>query len=301
MQRKTGALLALLVLFPLLQACPPATAIRRSALVTRPTPPANVGGPIGSRGIRAFGHASSIGLVSQTSDPGDIFEIIENVPQEGFAGVLIPRYQFGGGVYGGVNEYVEFGAQFSFASYKWSEPNVTGVLEFPPEHEDEYSFVGGPGVRVNVPIEDTIFTPSFHLEMNLASIPQVTYVCEQRCGAIDPNDPGPPIYRFESFEKKTFIYPNVHASVTISPFDDYVHFFPFFGLQRGVRNNGFDPDLSNLDNDTLEGYFMFTGGAGVEGRYEFATLGATIFFPVGGPEEIDFGPSVSVTGGVIFR
>jgi hypothetical protein len=301
MTRKTVLMLVVLIVFPLLQACPPRTAIRRSALVPRPTAPSNLGGPIGGRGVRAFGHANSIGLTSQTADPEDIVSILGEVPQEGFAGVLIPRYQLGGGVYGGVNEFVEFGAQFSLASYKWAEPNLTGVLEFPPEHEDEFTFTGGPGLRVNIPIKDTIFTPSIHAELNLASIPQVTYVCEQRCGAIDPNDPGPPVYRFESFEKKTFLYPNLHASVTISPFEDYLHIYPFFGIQRGVRNNGFDPDITNVENDTLTGYFYFTAGAGVEGRYEFATLGATVLFPAGAPEEIDFGPSMSITGGVIFR
>lgn len=302
MNKRIGLLLILFIIFPLLQACPPATAIRRSALVSRPAAPSNLGGPLGGKGVKAFGHANSIGLTSQTADPEDILDLLENVPQEGYAGVLIPRYQFGGGVYGAVNEFVEFGGQLHYAQYSWAEPNVNGVLEFPPDYEDESVFSGGPGFRANVPIEGTFVTPSLHIEMNVTSVPQVTYVCESRCSdVVDANDPGPPIYRFDSFEKKTFIHPNLHGSVTISPLGDYLHITPFFGAQRGVKNNGFDPDITNIDNDTLEGYFYFTGGLGLEGRYKFGSLGATILFPAGGPEEIDFGPSVSITGGVIFR
>lgn len=302
MNRRIILLTLLAIVFPLLQACPPRTAIRRSALVSRPTAPSNMGGPIGGKGVRAFGHANSIAFTSQTADSDDLVAILEEVPQEGYAGVLIPRFQVGGGVYGAVNEFVEFGGQLHYSRYSWAEPNVNGVLEFPPEYEDQAVFSGGPGVRVNVPIEDTFVTPSLHVEMNVTSVPQVTYVCEQRCSeAVVVDDPGPPIYRFDSFEKKTFIHPSAHASVTISPLGDYLHIFPFAGVQRGVKNNGFDPDITNVDNDTLEGYFYFTGGLGVEGRYEFATLAATLLFPAGGPEEIDFGPAVTITGGVVFR
>jgi hypothetical protein len=98
-----------------------------------------------------------------------------------------------------------------------------------------------------------------------------------------------------------FLNPTLHASLTISPLDDFLHISPFFGVQRGVRNEGFNPDPDNPDFDGLSGYSFYTGGIGVEVRYEFLSVGAAVMFPFGGAPGVGFGPSITMTGGVVFQ
>ena len=68
-----------------------------------------------------------------------------------------------------------------------------------------------------------------------------------------------------------------------------------------MKNIGFDPDINNLDNHTLEGYYYGFAGGGIEGRYEFVYATAAFSGAFGQPEEIRFGPSLSVSVGVLLK
>lgn len=275
--------LSFLLIASCLPACATTTVQTRSALVPRPTPPASIGSPLPEAGVRLFGHASSIGLTQQTQQPEDL----EDPPTRGFGTMMLPRYQFGGGLYAGLSDYVELGGHFSLAGYSSAERNLEGGREFPEDTRDRIVFVGGPGLRANLPIPEVPLTPSLHFEVNIASIPEATYLTR---------DGEPDV----ALSDRYFLYPNLQLSVTYSPFHEHVHIMPFFGLQRGVTNPTFAEEQSSGSN-SLVGYGHGVAGVAFEGRFKYATLATTIFVPIGGPPGIEFGPSMSVTAGFRYR
>lgn len=276
------------------------TPIRRSAFVPRNAIHANHGAPIGDGGMKAFGQVNSFELDFSTGGPLDIQDLLGRIPSEGAAGVWIPKVQFGAAVYGSPNEHLEIGAQAQYTNLKWAEENLIGVLPFPPGADDQQIIMGGPGVRANIPIEGTVITPSISFEANIATIPQAVYV---RTGqtTVDPDgNIDVPEYEFERIDRKTFILPTLAGQITVSPMQ-YLHVLGMVGLTRNVKNIGFDPDIENLENDTLTGYFHGFFGAGVEGRYDWAFGTLVVHSAFAQPQEIRFGLSVTASVGVLVR
>jgi len=298
MRRSIWTGVSLTVLAAFLSGCPPLTPIRRAAFVPRPTVPADSGAPIGGKGVRVFGGVNSVDLSGGQGDISSIDDILSQIPEEGAAGVWIPTTQIGGGAYVAPNEWVEFGGQLHYTSLKWAHANVLGVPEFPPGHQEEPMWMGGPGVRINVPVGDGFITPAFLAEANVVSVPQAVYVCSQCNGTYNIDQP--PVYTFERMDRKSFLLPTWAAHLTISPIE-YVHIIGLVAAERGVKNVGFDPDINNLENDTLDGYWYGTAGGGVELRYKFVYATALFTGAFGQPQEIGFGPSLTAQIGMVYH
>jgi hypothetical protein len=283
-------------------ACSVPLPIKRSAFVPRAQGPSQAGAPLGEEhGLRIFGGITSFEItktddaVAQNSTTdvrnlNDVTNLLTRDEKRGAAGLLIPTLQFGGGIYGGPSEVFEVGGQVKFTHLDWAKPNLDGVLPFPEQHEDQWMILGGPGVRLNMPLEETIFTPAILFEVNLTSIPQAVYECVANCTRIiDPTMPTlelTPEYEFKRLDKEQrFILPSfsLHLSVDAHEWIDVVG---FLGGQRSVKNIGFDENKDNLKADTFEAYWLGTGGAGVEFRYNHFSVTSLLFFSFLEPEEI---------------
>ncbi len=276
------------------------TPIRRSAFVPRNAIPANHGAPIGDGGLKAFAQVNSFELSFGKGPVKTAKEFFERIPTEGAAGLWIPTVQAGAGIYGAPNEYIEVGAQAVYTRLDWAEPNLNGVLPFPAEHSNQHILMGGPGLRVNIPIEGVIVTPAFVFEANVAAIPQAVFV---RTGNTTVGPDGEidfPEYEFERIDKKTFILPTLAVHLTVTPLE-YVHVLGVVGVQRNVKNIGFDPNIENLDNHTLSGYLHGFAGGGVEGRYQKFFATAVVHSAFAKPREIRFGLSATASAGVVFN
>jgi hypothetical protein len=291
----------LTVLISLSAACFVPVPVKRSAFVPRPQGPAQAGAPIGEEhGLRVFGGITSFEIAKTDeavaaksadaiSNPGDLANLLTLDEKGGAAGLLIPTFHFGGGLYGSPNEVFEVGGQVKFTHLAWTEPNLDGVLPFPKEHEDQWMIIGGPGVRFNMPLEESILTPAVLFEVNLTSIPQAVYECVANCVTIVEPDMLTvgltPEYEFKRLDKERFILPSLslHLSVDAHEFIDVVG---FLGGQRSVKNIGFDENKDNLEADTFEPFWLATAGAGVEFRYDNFALTSLLFFSFLEPEEI---------------
>lgn len=304
MNRNTFRGLALTCVFAWFATACVTTPIRRSAFVPRPTMPANHGAPIGESGMKAFGQVNTLRL-TPTGDINNIEDLLGQIPFEGAAGLWIPKVQFGAGVYGAPSDIISVGAQAEYTRLEWAERNVLGVLEFPEEEKGQQIFMGGPGVRVNIPVGKNaegrqIVTPAAILETNIATVPQAVYV---RTGDVVVNPDGTidnAGYSFERIDRETFILPTLAAHLTVSPIE-WVHILGMVGVQRGVKNIGFDPDIENLENSTLSGYFYGIAGAGLEGRYDVFFATAMLNGAFGQPQEIGFGLSGAFSVGLVFH
>ncbi len=280
------------------------TPVRRSAFVPRNTVPANHGAPIGDSGFKGFAQLNSVRLTP--TEPKTIEEILASLPEEGAAGLWIPRLQLGAGLYGAANEYFTVGGQFGYTRLEWAYSNVLGVLPFPEGMDDQQIFLGGPGARLNLPIalEDgrRILTPALLVEANIATIPQAVWVLPDGAVAVDPETGELDIaqYEFVRIDRDWFLLPTIAAHITVSPLE-YLHVVGMVGLERNVKNIGFDPDIENLDESTLQPYFHGFAGLGLEGRY--APLFGTIVLngAFGQPREIRFGLSLTASLGVVFE
>ena len=274
--------------------------VRRSAFVPRNKLPANHGAPIGPNGLKAFADVNTfeIPIGGGTKTIEDLFE---SIPTEGAAGLFIPKLHLGAGVYGAPNKYLEIGAQMAYTNLKWAEPNLQGVLDFPAEHDAQSILMGGPGLRVNIPLGDDVpVTPAILVESNIATIPQAVYVRTNENTVDEDGNIVVAEYAFERIDRKTFLLSTLALHVSVSVFEE-VSALVLGGLTQNVKNIGFDPNIENLENDTLSSYFhgFVGGGAEVRIRAFFATL--LLHGAFGQPREIRFGLSGSFSVGVVLK
>ena len=276
------------------------TPIRRSAFVPRNSIPANHGAPIGEGGLKGFAQANSFELSFGANPLQTVEDLFGRIPTAGAAGLWIPKVQVGAGVYGSPNSIIEVGAQVNYTRLDWAEPNLIGVLDFPPEHANQQIIIGGPGLRVNIPVDSERFTPALLVEANVATVPQAVYVRDGNTVVGPDGEFEIPEYRFERIDKKTFILPTAAAHITAS-IVEWVSVVGMVGLQRNVKNIGFDPNIENLENDTLSGYFHGFYGGGLEGRYDMVFGTLVVHSAFGQPREIKFGLSASASLGLVFH
>lgn len=276
------------------------TPVRRSAFVPRPTVPAHHGAPIGAGGLKGFAQINTLKL-TPGAEMSSIEDLLGRLPFEGAAGLWIPRIQAGAGMYGAPSDMISAGAQLTYTRLEWADANVLGVLEFPEEHSGQQMLMGGPGLRINIPVgEEPIITPAVIGEVNIANIPQAVFVREGQTQVTPEGEVITPEYVFERIDRKTMLLPTLALHATVSPIE-YLHILVMAGVQRGVKNIGFDPDIQNLENDTLTGYFYGFAGAGLEGRYDLFYATAVVSGAFGQPEEIRFGLSGTFSVGVVFH
>ena len=306
-ERRPLRSLSILVLLTLLCGCFTPVPVKSSAFVPRPQAPSQAGGPMGEEhGLRVFGGISfaeiaetvpaeiSLSVLSASNSE----ELLDNLTSDtrlGRAGLLIPTLHVGGGVYGAPSAFFEVGAQLHATHLDWTKPNLDGVLPFPDEEADQWLLLGGPGIRINLPIEDTSFVPAILAEFNLTSIPQAVYECVSNCvttvnpSVIEMNELNDvtlaPRYRFVRLDRERFLLPNLHLHLSYDA-HEWVDVVGFLGGQRNVKNIGFDPDRENLDDDTFETYWFSTAGAGIDIRYSGLSLTALVFFSFLEPEEV---------------
>src|SRR2546426_5109741 len=141
---RAAVLCLMRILLPciLLLACAPPPVLR-SALVPDAYLPSHVGAPLGDGEIRISGEAS--GTVNrQEVHASPEFSGTFEAP-----GVFLPRLHVGGSVYASVShtgaDHLELGGQLHYASYRWSEPNVTGVMPLPDGASKHLVWGGGGG------------------------------------------------------------------------------------------------------------------------------------------------------------
>ena len=264
-------------------ACAPATPIRRSALVAPPTLPTRSGLPLADGEVRVTGEVNPVRVY-------DGSDLVLNIPEVGAPGLFVPVIQLGASLYGCPSEGIELGGQVRYTRLEWSEANAIGVLPFPEQGRD--LITGGLGVRGNIPLADGL-----HLtlggELNLSEVEQAVYVCRSCTGGSAPNS----AYTFERYDSALFMLPSFATGVTYR-FNEYVGIFSSLGMTLGVRNNGFDPDLSNLPDDTLSVMPIFPVGAGVEVNAGHFVATAAVFYPLEGVRDLDFGLSFSGQAGL---
>lgn len=298
-------------------ACAPNTVIRRTALINTPQAPTREGQPLERGEVRIEAHAGGI----NTGDDGAFFIFEPDVAEVGDPGVLIPNLQLGGSIYAGLPGGLEFGAQLYYAAMDWADPNVVGVLPFPEDQEEDL-LMGGFGLRLNVDVGNPQLALAFLAEVNIASIPEATFVCtdEERCSGDSLTFTGDELYRFDHVDHETFFLPTLGVQLgwrfgnelpddggggdvryeesAAPPLDGEpdseevaLSVMPYLGLgmQASVTNTGFDPDLGNLPDDTLEQLWVGYFSVGVDARIAQLVLGASMLVPIEGEDAIDFG------------
>lgn len=287
-------------------ACAPNTVIRRTALINAPQAPTREGQPLERGDVRIEAHVSGL----NTADEGDFFLFVPDVAEVGDPGVLIPDLQLGGSIYAGLPGGLEFGAQLYYAAMDWADPNVFGVLPF-PRGEEEDLLMGGLGLRLNIDVGNPRLALALLAEVNIASIPEATFVCtdEDRCTGDSLTLTGDELYRFDRVDHETFFLPNVglqfgwrfgdgadpdasdEAAEPRDPEAIALSVMPYLalGMQSSVTNTGFDPNLGNLPDDTLEALWVGYFSVGVDARIAQLVLGASMLVPVEGEDAIDFG------------
>jgi len=276
-------LTALLVAPLLASACAPQTVIRRSAFIPGAAVPSRTGGELAKGEVRLAGHINAIRAGNGYVDVDDLFT------QVGDPGVFIPDFQLGGSAYFGVGPGLELGGQVGFASLEWASRNTPGVLEFPPGRQENL-FLAGVGMRYNAPIEHESLRLGFIGELNFVDIPEAIFV--------DNNG----VYEFRRIDHENFMLPNVAMQLGWEGYFDNGSVLPYLllGVQRSVTNVGFDDQLANLDDNTLEGFMAGYIGFGADLRIEGFVVNAAFYVPFESVDRIDFGPSFAFSvGGVI--
>ncbi|MCA9519801.1 MAG: hypothetical protein KC609_02460 [Myxococcales bacterium] len=275
--------------------CAPHTPIRRTALIPNAYIPSRIGRPLDQGELRATFEVNTLRLGGPTSSvDGRIL-----VASVGDPGLLIPRLNIGASLYLGVFGGLEIGGQFRYASYNWAQANTVGVLPFPYFAKRDI-FMGGAGLRYNLrlPLRMSL---SFLTELNVAGIPQSTFVCKsgQVCDSgyyiPDGSDTTTPDgkYVFEKMHTSKFFLPAFFLQFTWAAWRDHIHVYAFFGAERNVKNIGFDPNAANKDNSTLTGFWIGMIGAGVELKYKWVFAGINIAVPLETERAIDFGVSMA--------
>ncbi|MBA2663951.1 MAG: hypothetical protein H0U74_16805 [Bradymonadaceae bacterium] len=294
---RAGLLAIALVIATLTQmACSPLTPVRRSLYAPRPSLPARIGAPLEQGELRAFAQVNSTSL-SETED------WVFPISKAGDPGVFTPSTQLGAGFYMGLSEHIEIGGQLHYSQMSWAKANMVGVLPF-PDAESQRLFIGGLGARVNAAMPAQWLSLALLAEVNLGQVSQATFECvhdDCRSGnhtSLTATE-GEAYYRHKSTETEAFLFPQIGAQITVSP-HPVVHVFGLFGVQTNLRNIGFDSDANNIENSTLERYFVSTASAGIELKlYPVFILGA-IFVPIHYDSRIYVGTSATAQMGLNF-
>ena len=271
-------------------ACAPNTVIRRTAFIPAPTAPARTGLPLEKGAIRFEGFANGINMGDTIYD-GDW--LIEDSPQVGDPGVLIPDLHLGASLYFGLPKGLELGFQLGYAAMDWSHRNATGVLPFPDDQQRDL-FSGGLGARFTFPLKSEQLSLSILGQLDVTSVPQAVFVCvdqeactsDQVSGDFEAMD----IYRFERLDEEMFILPNFALQLGWKVDPTFMPYL-FLGLQTTVTNTGFEADRSTLPDDKLEALMVGYVGIGVDADIEGFVVGGSFYFPFEGEERLDFGPS----------
>jgi len=286
-------LLALTVLTLGGAACAPNTVIRRTAFIPAATAPARAGLPLDKGAIRFEGHANGINLGDTIYD-GDW--LLDDLPDVGDPGVLIPDLHLGASLYFGLPKGFELGFQVGYASMDWSHRNAVGVLPFPAGTERDL-FMGGVGARFTIPLDSPELSLSILGQVDILTIPQAVFVCvdTSRC---TPDQFGSDleaeeIYRFERIDEELFMLPNVAVQLGWKAAPGFMPYL-LLGAQASVKNTGFEDDPTTLPEDTLEGMFVAYAGIGVDADIDGFVIGGSFYLPFESEDRIDFGPSFAI-------
>jgi len=288
-------------------ACAPDTIIRRTAFINAPQAPVREGLALDKGQVRVSAHLSGV----NTATTGSFFFFEPGSAEVGDPGVLIPDFQLGASLWAGLPGGLEFGGQFHYASMRWSDPNVNGVLPFPNGLEEDL-FIGGLGLRLNVKTGEPRLALALMAELNFATIPEAIFICESTDTSVCSGERlvGEEAYRFDRIERDGFFLPNMalqlgwkfgdEALANADPYGDResvalapgrLRFMPYLllGLQSSVTNTGFENDIATLPNDSLEALWMGYLGVGIDLTLEGLVIGTSVILPIEGEEAIDFG------------
>jgi len=271
------------VLLAFAAACGPHTAVRRTAFVPGVFGPTAAGRPLERGEWKLSG-----GL-----DSAELGEQIIAYPHEDEPGVAMPRAQLTGNAWVGVTRFLEVGLQFRYAPYEWSRPGAIGVLDIPGCCGPVYSFTGGTGVRTSFHFGELPMWLSLSTELNFSHVSQAVFVRCPGCASDEPHN-----YTLDRVEDATAFTPNLflHFGGDVGK---HVHLSVFAGVETGVRNNGFDPDIRNRDASTLESYPVWVLGTGAQFRLGKIVLDANLVLPASEERTIRFGPGLMLQAGLV--
>jgi len=273
--------------------CSQTVTVKRTALIPAAYLPARTGAPLGDMEVRIQGEANPVRL-SDGSDP--VSTDSYNTVYMGEAGVLIPQAQIGGSVYFAPIRYIELGGQFYWASYRWTRANNAGVLNLPKEHKRDV-WIGGLGLRGNIPITSIDLTISLMLQIDITRIPEAEFL---DASLLYPSQGYKPGFRFNRMYDGTWVFPGFFLQVDKGFLDSTLHLHFILGIERTLQNIGFD--WLDRGQSTLENAAAIPIGVGLEYRYEWFIVGATLFYPLALGDRLDvdnFGPSLSIRMGVV--
>ena len=290
-RRRPPAFLAMSLAAVVVASCAANTPVRRSALVPAPGGPAAVGRPLDNEEMRA-------GLELNPWLPASEFLSAGTSSRPGDPGLFIPAAQIGAFFLLGAASNLEVGAHARYAPRAWAHANVSGVLEI-PDSEETAALTGGLTLRASVrPAPDTPITLALSTDFNLARITQAVFVCATNPCVAQAGQTSP-TYNLDRLESHLYFLPNifVHFGVDVAP---WVHLFALTGAEAGLKNIGFDPDLSRLSESTLKVYPIVLVGTGAELRVRPVFLSLVALWPLESEEAIHFGPAVQVQTGLLF-
>jgi len=279
------AVLALVAAPLLASACAPQTVIRRSAFIPGVSAPARSGGELEDGQVRLSGHINAIRTNSDVVHLDDLFTL------PGDPGAFIPDFQLGASAYFGLGSGFELGGQVGYASLSWSHRNTPGVLSFPSGNQEDL-LLGGVGVRYNFPIKHPSLRLGALCELNFVNIPEAIFKLDS---ATDE-------YEFQRVDHENFMLPNLALQLGWEQLFEAGGVTPYLllGVQRSVTNVGFDNQIANLDDNTLEGYWIGYAGLGAELRIQSFVIGASFYVPFQSANRIEFGPAFAINiGGII--
>jgi len=267
-------------------ACMPEPVIKRTALIPAPYLPSRTGAPLDDLQVRIQGEVNPVRL-STGEDP--VSSTIHDTVLLGDPGLLVPQAELGASVYFAPIRYIEIGAQFHVASWRWSRANKNGVLDF-PDGEKRNVWQSGFGLRGNLPIRRIDLTFSPILEINFVHVPEATFVRDSATNR----------YRFDGMYESFWTYPAFFLQVDKGFLESRLHLQFLVGLERTLTNTGFD--VSDPGHSTVRSALAVPIGLGLEFTWEWFAIGATFFYPVAVGDNLEagtFGPSLALRIGTI--
>jgi len=169
----------------------------------------------------------------------------------GDAGLQIAYSQLGGSFYLSSGENVEIGMQTRYAFNEWTEPTAWDVPDFPEDAANGVSLTGV-GMRYKNKFEDEDFYFSAILEMNLAVIPEATYVKSNG------------YWEYQGCEREQWLFPALFFQLDYLAPQEYFDIYGFLGIEGSVTNEGFDLDSCITEEYTVEPIALYIMGAGLD-------------------------------------
>jgi hypothetical protein len=223
------------------------------------------------------------------------------------AAMWVPKYQFGGHLYGAVNDKVELGIQARGAKSEWSNPTTTQALAL--DLSGRHVIQAGVGLRGNLSDPKEAFQLSLLTELNMVfrheRISKSSYCSnywgdhwESSCYGLTNADA--PAGKAEVGANLLF---GLNSAWEVLP---HLHLLGLAALDiRGTNNYSdtytYDPSTeSEPSSSSWTPTPVLHVGAGLEFRLKPIALSAVFHYPMTTKEALQYGPAATATAGLFF-